>query len=299
MFKKSNILILAMLGLFILSISAVSATENITDNMLADVPDETTNISVSDESAPVSEDSLNPDVKIYLDDNLLAFQAPADIYDNLNLYVNNANYGHSCDLNNRYGIIKEASVKNTQGDVVSVYNMDWTKLKFTLNGKTATLTSDEYQQLKDHKTIHKYVGVKKVKYISKYKKVKKTYYKTKLLGKAYKSRIGAIILSKLIGVKNTVKYLNSIDKTLSNKVKKQIKKMKKKGWKLDYTYKKTNNGVYKVYGEFYKTKKVKSPVYKYKSYNNYMTFKYTSKGYVAEVDSNDGQYVYSKTFALI
>ena len=259
MFKKSNILILAILGLFILSISAVSATENITDNMLADVPDETTNISVSDESAPVSEDSLNPDVKIYLDDNLLAFQAPADIYDNLNLYVNNANYGHSCDLNNRYGIIKEASVKNTQGDVVSVYNMDWTKLKFTLNGKTATLTSDEYQQLKDHKTIHKYVGVKKVKYISKYKKVKKTYYKTKLLGKAYKSRIGAIILSKLIGVKNTVKYLNSIDKTLSNKVKKQIKKMKKKGWKLDYTYKKTNNGVYKVYGEFYKTKKVKSP----------------------------------------
>ena len=98
MFKKSNILILAMLGLFILSISAVSATENITDNMLADVPDETTNISVSDESAPVSEDSLNPDVKIYLDDNLLAFQAPADIYDNLNLYVNNANYGHSCEF---------------------------------------------------------------------------------------------------------------------------------------------------------------------------------------------------------
>lgn len=303
MFKKSGLLILIIIGA-LLFISTVSAADNITsDNNnsedILEAPEEINNISITEEPETFAEDSLNPDVQIYKEYGFISFEAPYEIYDDLSLYINNVKYGDCCDLENKYGIIKEVSVKNKQGEVVSVSNISWSKLKFTLNGKTSTLTSTEYQQLKQHNTINKYVGMKKIKYISKYKNVKKNYYKTKLLGKAYKSRMGAIVLSKVIGVENTIKYFKHLDKTLSEKVKNKIKKMKKKGWKLSYTYKKSKNGVYKIYGEFYKTKKVKSPVYKYKKYKNYMTFKYTSKGYEVKVDSNDGKYVYSMNFVLI
>ena len=289
----------------VMLISTVSAADNTTqtnttDNILT-TPEETIHYNISSNEKPIisEENNLNPDVQIYYEDGLIGFQAPTIIYDNLNLWINNVNYGHSCDLINKYGIIKEATVKNNQGEIVAVKNINWNNLKFTLNGKTVTLTNDEYQSLKDHLPIQKYVGVKKTKYISKYNKVKKTFYKTKLLGKAYRSVIGAIVMSKIIGIDNTIKYFKQVDKNLNKKVKKQIKKMKKKGWKFDYTYKKSKNGVYKIYGEFHKVKKVKTPVYKYKTSNNYMIFKFSSGKYIVQVDSNDNKYTYSNSFGLI
>ena len=290
-----------------LLISVASATDNITGNTTDDnlltVPDEeiTTEISTATPEQELSEeeDTLNPDVTIYCEDNLIGFEAPEEVFDDLDVWINNVNYGSACDLNNKYGIIKQVQVKNNKGEVVAIKNMTWNHLKFTLNKKKVTLTGSDYQLLKQHKTIKKYVGIEKIKYISKYKKVNKKYYKTKLLAKAYRSVIGVLLLSKIIGVKNTIKYLKSVNKKLNKKVKNQINKMKKKGWKFDYTYKTSKNGLYKLYGEFHKVKKVKVPVYKYKKVKNYMKFKFSSGKYVVSVDSDDGKYVYSKSFRLI
>ena len=253
--------------------------------------------SISTES--ISTSTLNPDVTIDNDNNFISIRAPSAIYDDLSLYIDGVKYGKSCDLNGAYGVIKNLTVKDKEGNMIATKLFTWSKLKFTLKGHSITLTSDEYLTLKKHSTIKKYVGIKKIKYVSGYKKVKKTYYKTKLLGKANKSKLGTLILASLIGVKNTVKYLKSINKKLSKTVNKNIKKMTKKGWKFDYSYKKTKYGIQKIYGEFYKVKKVKKPVYKYKQENNYMILKYNNGKYIMQVDSDDGKYVYTNTINLI
>lgn len=303
MFKQKNIiLILITITGVLLLISTVSAEDNITqNNTLDDItpPETTTNISTTSEPEPVENITLNPKVKIYYEDDLIAFQAPSNIFNNLTLWINDIDYGHSCDLIDSYGVMNKVVVKDNQGNIVAIGNITWNNLKFTLDGKTTTLNNTEYELLKQHEPVEKYVGVEKIKYISKYKKVKKTYYKTKLLGKAYKNAIGALVLTKIIGLENTVKYYKQVDKKLNKKIKKQIKKMKKKGWKFEYSYKKNKNGVYKVYGEFSKVKKVKTPVYKYRTENNYMRFKYTGKEYTVSVDSDNGKYIYTKSFELI
>lgn len=277
----------------LLMISAVSATDNTTQN------DNT--LTLSEEPVSVENNTLNPKVIIGKDGNYgINFGAPDDIYDGLSLYVNNVSYGKYCELENNYGIIKEnVTVKNSKGEIVATKHISWSNLKVTLNGKTVTLSDSDYQLLKQHKTVKKYVGIKKTKYVSKYKWVTNTYYKSKFLGKAYKSAVSKAIVAKVYGIKNAIKYFKYVDKRLSRQVNNQINIMKKKGWKLEYTYRITCNGVYKVYGEFYKVKKVKTPVYKYKKYKNYMVFKYSSGKYVASVDSNDNKYTYSKTFKLI
>ena len=299
MFRETTIILILTIGVLLL-ISGVSAADNNTQNTteILTVPEKevTTNISTTAEPE-ISE--INPNVEIYKEDNLIAYSAPASIFDNLHLWINDVDYGHSCDLNNKYGVINDVTVKDNNGELVASKNIGWTHLKFTLNGKTTTLTSNEYQSLKKGITVQKYVGLKKTKYVSKYKHVKKTFYKTKLLGKAYKSRIGAIILSKVIGIKKTRNECKHVDKKLNKNVKKQINRMTKKGWKFDYTYKTTKNGIYKIYGEFHKVKKVKKPVYKYKTSNNYMKFKYSAGKYTVSVDSNDNKYVYTRAFALI